>query len=500
MPEDSNWKTPVDSPRASISYVFGSSSGILVMSTPPTSSTALSITSRFRRPRKSIFRSPSASTSSIGELRHDLLVGALLLERQVLGQRPVADHDAGGVDRVLADEPLERLRQVDDLADDLVGVVGLLQLGARLQAVVEVDLRALGDQLRDLVDGAVRDVEHAARVAHGGARHHRPEGDDLGDLVAAVLLGDVVDDPVAPVDREVDVDVGHRLAARVEEALEEQVVLDRVDVRDLERVGDDRPGRGAAPRADADPVRLREADEVPDDQEVVREAHLADRLQLEPEALLELRRHRSVALLQAFFAELDEVVEGVAPVGRREVRQVDDAELDRDGAALGDLERPPGRLRIVREVLRHLGRCLEVELVGVELPVVRVRERVPGLDAEQRLVCARVLVAEVVDVAGGDERQPGRLRDLRERGVDPLLHLEAGVLDLEVDGVLPEDVGEPRRPPPRPRAGSRSRAPCRRGPRGSLRARSGPSSASRAGPSRRAACSSSPRGSPPRRA
>ena len=39
------------------------------------------------------------------ELRDDLLVGALLLQRHDVGQRPVGDHDAGGVDRVLADEP-----------------------------------------------------------------------------------------------------------------------------------------------------------------------------------------------------------------------------------------------------------------------------------------------------------------------------------------------------------------------------------------------------------
>ena len=76
--------------------------------------------------------------------------------------------------------------------------------------------------------------------------------------------------------------------------------------------------------------------------------------------------------------------------------------------------------------------------------MVRVGERVPGLDAEKRLVRARVFVPEVVDVAGGDERQAGRPRDLREGGVDPLLHLEAGVLDLQVDGLAPEDVDEAR--------------------------------------------------------
>ena len=148
--------------------------------------------------------------------------------------------------------------------------------------------------------------------------------------------------------------------------------------------------------------------------------------------------------MQAFFAELDEVVEGVAPVRRRERRQEDPPELHRDGAALGDLERARDRLRVVGEVLRHLLRRLEVELVGVEAPVVRVGERVAGLDAEQRLVRARVLVAEVVDVAGGDEREAGRRGDLRELGVDPLLHLEPGVLDLEVRRLATEDVAQPR--------------------------------------------------------
>ena len=56
---------------------------------------------------------------------------------------------------------------------------------------------------------------------------------------------------------------------------------------------------------------------------------------------------------------------------------------------------------------------------------------------------ARVLVAEVVDVAGGDERQPGRLGELRELRVDPLLRLEPGVLDLDVGRVAAEDLDEP---------------------------------------------------------
>jgi hypothetical protein len=84
---------------------------------------------------------------------------------------------------------------------------------------------------------SIRDLEHAPCVAHGCASHHRPEGDDLRDAVAPILLGHVVDDLVAAVDGEVEIHVGHGLAARVEEALEEEPVLHGVDVGDLQAVG-----------------------------------------------------------------------------------------------------------------------------------------------------------------------------------------------------------------------------------------------------------------------
>src|SRR5215203_286587 len=154
-------------------------------------------------------------------------------------------------------------------------------------------------------------------------RHTRYWRDWSSDVCSSDLL-----------DGEVDVDVRHRLAAGVEEPLEEEVVLDRVDVGDLERVGGERACGRAAAGADADPVHLREVDEVPDDQEVVGEAHLTDRLQLELEPLPQLRRHLLVSPLEPLLAQLDEVIERVAVVRGREPRQQDVAELDLDRAAL----------------------------------------------------------------------------------------------------------------------------------------------------------------------
>ncbi len=55
----------------------------------------------------------------------------------------------------------------------------------------------------------------------------------------------------------------------------------------------------------------------------------------------------------------------------------------------------------------------------------------------------RVLAPEVVDVAGGNERHLLSTGQLDEVRVDPLLHVETGVLQLDVDVVAPEDLGEP---------------------------------------------------------
>ena len=167
-----------------------------------------------------------------------------------------------------------------------------------------------------------------------------------------------------------------------------------------------------------------------------------DRLQLEPEAVLELRRGAPVAPREAQLAQLDEVVERVAAVGHRELRQADPPELELDVAALGDLEAAAHRVVVAREVEGHLGRGLEVELVRAEPPAVGVLERVARLDAEKRVVTRRVGGLEVVHVPRRDERQPELRGEPGQRLERRLLRLEADVLELDVGRVAAEDLRE----------------------------------------------------------
>ena len=211
----------------------------------------------------------------------------LALHRQVLGERLLGDDDRGGMDAVLAPEALEPPRHVDHELRVGVLLVHLTEIGCGEVAVlVTVDTLETGPQrgvpahherghgLGDLVAEGIRQAEDTGPVAHGRPCLDCREGDDLGDVIGAVALGHITDH-LAPASLvEVHVDVGHLLAARVQEPLEEKVVADRVEIDDAKAVGDTAARGRATPGTDPDPRLPRVVDDVPDDEEIAGETHL----------------------------------------------------------------------------------------------------------------------------------------------------------------------------------------------------------------------------------
>ena len=227
----------------------------------------------------------------------------------------------------VAREAFEPRADLDDALDLFVVLHRLDQRRRLFRRHRQRDVGPGRNRLRHLVDERVRQSEHAADVAHHRLRRHRSERDDLRDFVRAVLAADVLDDLAAAVHAEVDVDVGHRDALGIEEALEEKVVVERIDVGDAHRIRDQRARAGAAAGTDRDAVVLRVLDEVPDHEEVAGEAHRLDDVDLGLQAVVVLlrlvlfllrgeeRRRRFEPPLQPRARDLGEVPGQVFPSG-----------------------------------------------------------------------------------------------------------------------------------------------------------------------------------------
>ncbi len=135
------------------------------------------------------------------------------------------------------------------------------------------------DPLGDRVHLVQAQPQRLANVTDGRAR---AIGDHLGGdggPLAAVFLVDVLEDLLAALVLEIDVDVRRLVALAADEALEEQIVLGGVDRRDPQAETHGRIRRRPAPLAQ-NPLAAREADEVVDGEEVMLVAELPDQGEL----------------------------------------------------------------------------------------------------------------------------------------------------------------------------------------------------------------------------
>ena len=369
------------------------------------------------------------------------------IQRDDLDQRLAADHHAGGMGRGVAEQAFDLKRDVHQARDLFVAVAQFLQARFALDGLAEC--HGLGrverDQRGNLVDLAIGHAEHAADVAHRRLRLQLAEGDDLRDAVGAVFAHDVLDDLVAAVLAEVDVEVGHRDAFGVEEALEQQAKAQRVEVGDQQRPGGDRTGTRATAGADRDRrgLRLGPLDEVGDDQEVAGEAHLLDDAEfvVEPVAIdLALRLvRRWLHGVEALFQPLlrhgaDGFGLGHALADLGADRQFGLLGFRHDGAHAGDGEGVVAGLGQVGEQLAHHRRRLEPVLGGDAAALALGHGAALG-DAEQRVVCLMHLAGGEIDVIGGDDGQARLGREGQHAGFDGSFLRQAVAVQLDGEAV-----------------------------------------------------------------
>ena len=166
-------------------------------------------------------------------------------ERGIVDQFLVRHNHRGGVDAGVTRHPFQFHRIVEQTGDPRLILIKLHQFGV-------VKLMALGhhifdqhrfagdgrDQLGNAIDLGQRDLLGATDIFNRRTRLHAPEGDNLRHLLLAILFNGVADHLFALVIGEIQVEIGHGNTGRVEEALKDQVVLERIDAGDAGAVGD----------------------------------------------------------------------------------------------------------------------------------------------------------------------------------------------------------------------------------------------------------------------
>ena len=222
------------------------------------------------RPSTSILRMPSASRSS---LSHSTKV------RSAMAPLPIGITSSSRL-RVMTKPPTccDRWRGKPTISRASAAICRTRRLCRIEPGAREVGLAvaaAAPDRGRQRADGVLAQAEGLADLADGRAAAIGDHGGGDAGALAAVFAVDILNDLLAPLVLEIDVDVGRLAPLRRDEALEQQIGAVGIDLGDAEAEADGGIGRRAAALAE-DFLRAREAHDVVDGEEIGRVGELRD--------------------------------------------------------------------------------------------------------------------------------------------------------------------------------------------------------------------------------
>ena len=201
-------------------------------------------------------------------------------------ERPFRNHHAGGMSRGVPGQSFKRTGDAHQLFHPRIGLDEIAQFRFLIERLLERDVELIRDELGHAIDFGIGNFQHTAHIPDRGFRPERPERNDLGDVVLAILVDHVVDDLAPAFHAEVHVDIGEGHALGIQEPFEQERVDEGVEVRDAQRIGDETSGGGASARSDRNVARAGKLDDVPYDEEIAGEPHRADDRQLFTQAKL----------------------------------------------------------------------------------------------------------------------------------------------------------------------------------------------------------------------
>ena len=304
-------------------------------------------------------------------------------------KRPLGDHHPADVLAEVAREAEQFGGERDEMMDAVILRIdaGFAQLrrGERA-AMPPVELAG------QFVEHVLAEPQHLADIAHGRASAIGDERPGHPGAVAAVFLVDILDDLLAALVFEIDVDVRRLSALAAGETLEDECELVRIDRGHPQAITDRGVGRRASALAE-DVFRSGVMNQIVNRQKIRLVLRVTDEIQLFFQRVPHLLRNAlRISLRRAVVGDFAQII------GWRSPRWDDFGGIvvlefvQLEAASRGDLKTALDRARIVLEQSLHLPRRFEMPLGVGEKFVSRLLNRAAVAHAGQDILqCAACL-------------------------------------------------------------------------------------------------------------
>ncbi len=329
-----------------------------------------------------------------------------IFHRGVLDRNELVEPAAGD------DEPADMLRQVAGKADQLArerqhlgqARIGGVKTGAARMLARHRLLAPAPQRAGQRADRILRQAEHFADLADGAAPAIADHGRGKPGVLAPVAPIDVLDDVLAPLMLEIDVDIGRLAPLRRNEALEQQIAALGIDLGDAEAVAHGGIRRRPAPLAE-NAAPTGKAHDVMHGEKIGRVVQFTDQCIFVVERVTHFGRHAVwIAMARAFFGKSNERL-----LRRREslanfVRIVVGQFVERKTAAVEKAQRFRDRLRRGAKQPRHFLSGFQMALgIGFQPPAGTV-EREMLADTGDHVLQRPPLRRVIEHIAHGNER------------------------------------------------------------------------------------------------
>ena len=179
-----------------------------------------------------------------------------------------------------------------------------MQLAVHFQSLVNRDIQLLRNHLRDRIYHCIRQIHHPSHVTDHAAGCQRTKRNNLYHTIFPIFAHHIINHFLPSFKTEIHVDIRHRHPLRIQEPLKQQVIADRVKLRDSERIRYQASRRRPSPRPYNNIIVPRIFDKIPHNQEIIYIPHLFDGIQFIVQPLLQSLCNGRIQRFQPFKTEL----------------------------------------------------------------------------------------------------------------------------------------------------------------------------------------------------